>query len=465
MRPAYKTVVNIPWFEDEGIQAILGNKVTKESDAYAKVPLVFRALRLRCNTLTKVPVYVFKGKYGRGEPLEGGYAFEDSLPLHDLLWLSEAAILLRGASWVLKNQNMFGYQRGLQWLNPFTVRMEMFRGELRIWQEMPDGKRYPGENQYWTLEDFLYFRDFNPTDDVGPGVSATQVAMQDGNTLFATSRFLSNFFTADALPATMVTMPAGTQQTEVTRVEAWFKKRMRELKERVIGVKGDIKVERLTAELRTFDFDKTDTHAIQSVAWAFDIPKTILTADSANYATAGTEYRAYIEDTIIPRCMFYESIINPFLEESNQRIEFAPEELPVMQEDESKRAQSLSDLTAAGIPLDAALDILGYDLSEEAQASIDKALAEKEKKAKELPKPPVDEEGTPIERPEDKMKGELDKWMRKALNRLKASKSADVEFVSNVIPEEIKLGVTEALKIATTEVQIKAVFKKASEVE
>jgi hypothetical protein len=42
-------------------------------------------------------------------------------------------------------------------------------------------------------------------------------------------------------------------------------------------------------------------------------------------------------------------------------IQFMPEQLDVMQADEAQRAGSLLQLTQAGVPLRAAMQILGYD--------------------------------------------------------------------------------------------------------
>jgi HK97 family phage portal protein len=450
----------VPWFEDEAILNAIGKRVGSEATAYSKIPLIYRAIRLRCNSLVRVPVYVYRGKYDRGTPLEE-YQFENDLPLHDLLWMSEASILLTGAGYILKKQNQYGYSKGLQWLNPFTVRQETVNGQLMFYQEMPNGERFPKGKKYWTLDEMLYFRDFNPSDDIGPGVSATSLALTDGNILYSGSRFLSNFFSADALPITIVTMPGAIQKGERERVETWFKDKvvkMRNAAARILGVSGDVKLEKLTSDLETFDFDKVDTHAIQQIAWAFDIPKTVLTADSANRSTADTEYATYIEDTVIPRCNYYEKVVNGYLSEFNQRIEFAPEELSVLQVDESERADSLGKLVSAGIPLRAALDILGYDLSEEAQAELDKAEDKKEAE------PPAVEEEEPEEEVDEEMKAELEKWMRKSLNRLKAGKAAAVEFESVKIPHEIKVAVSEALGLSETEAQVKAVFTKVTEV-
>lgn len=378
-----KTIVTVPWAANENSWKNNANRVSDEAAAYSRVPLIFRAIRLRTSALSRVPVYVYQGT--SEEPIDS-YAFEDSLPLAKLLVLSELSLLLKGAAFNLKLSNSFsqslpsGFVRGLQWLNPFTIQYQQQQSKLYFWQQLPGGERYPKDKQFWTVEDFFYLREFNPLDDLGWGISPTSVALNDGAILSSVTAFLANFFTGDALPVTLVTLAKDTLDPERERVQNWFLKKLRGLRDkayRVLAITGDIKIEKLNDELKTMDFAGVDQHAIADIAWAFDIPKTLLTSDSANFATASSEYRTFLEYTIIPRATYYETEINNLLElaGTDQHIEFAPQEMTELQEDEAIRAGSLRALTDAGVPLDAALDILGYDISEKAQASIDKKLA------------------------------------------------------------------------------------------
>ena len=438
-----KTILNVPWGHDEGNWKP-NARVSNEADAYALVPLIHRAVNIRCNSLTRVPVYAYEGD----NILKNGYEFEAETPLRDLLWRVEAGMLLTGFSPVLKQSNEYGFKKGLQWINPFTIKYDYRNKELIFWQEVKEtGERFPKGKGFWTVEDFLYFREFNPLDDLGPGTAPTSVALGDARILANVSTFLGGFFGADAVPITMVVMPPGTGVEEQQKVELWFKKRVRGLRNavsRVLGVSGEIKLEKLTADLDTYDFPDVDNHALQGISDAFGVPQSLLRADSgANRAISDNERESYLNDTIVPRCKYFESIINPFLEEYGQRIEFAPEELPEMQEDEQSRASSLKALIDSGIPLMAALDILGYDLSEEAEDLIE----ESEKKKEEQANTPVivaqpdpnnpDQSQIPPE-DEEPIKAEIDKWMRKAKKSYQTRKVALVEFDSEVIPDEMR---------------------------
>jgi HK97 family phage portal protein len=449
-----------------GLGSSVGLSTVKE--AYNKVPLIFRAIRLRCDTLTRVPCYVYPAQGKGKENAKEQYYFEESLPLHDLIWKNEAAYLLNGASYTLKNRNKYGVKKGLQWLNPFTVQYDYINGEYRYWQQLDTGERYPESGGFWDIEDFLYFNDFNPDDDLGPGISPTQVALGDARTVANVTKFLGNFFAGDATPTTLVIAPTGTAPEELTRIGNWFRDKFAAFRrgrspERVLPVTGDVKIEQLTHELSTLAFDKVDTHSLQGISDAFGIPQSLLRSDSgANRAISDNDRESFLNDTIIPRCQYFERVINPFLKEFNQRIEFAPEELPEMQVDEAARASSLKTLTDAGVPLKAALDMLGYDLSEDAEAEIEKALKEKEANKKKLEdklnQQPENGQQPPPNGQQDPMNQDMQKWQRKAMKALAKGKPAQVTFDSEVIPEDLKQKVYAALEAATSEEAIKSVF-------
>lgn len=440
-----------------GFGSYRGEVITGEADAYKRAPLIYRALRLRCNGLTRIPCYV----YADGEEPIGKYIFEDSLPLRNLLWLAEASILLKGAAYILKNQNIYKKMKGLQYLNPFTIESKYIDGEMKFKQYV-NGERYPKGKEWWDADEMLYFREYNPTDDLGAGVSAVQVALGDSQTLAGVSRFLGNFFTGDGIPITMITMPGNTQEAERDRVENWFKQRMRQMRNsitRVLGIKGDLKIEKLTDEIKSFAIDEVDGHSLKGISDAFEIPQSMLRSDAgANRSISDNDKRTFLENTLIPRAAYYESVLNPFLKEFGQRIEFVPQELPEMQDDETVRAASLKQLVDSGVPLIAALDILGYDISDSSMRIIRKEYRTKNRERINILNGPKKDEQDEEDENNPQIKTEIDKWYRKSLKRMKAGKSADVEFESDIIPDELMEQIEKALKAVKSENELKAVF-------
>ena len=362
------TVLSIPWLTDAFEQGqMVRDRLVTVQDSFKKVALVYRAIRLRCNTLTSVPVTI---KINGKESVE--YPFEDTLSLHTLIWNMEASLLLSGASFNVKlidaNENVIG----LQYLNPFTVEIKYNApspqnpdGEI-LFRQQVNGQWYPNRKNWWTEDEILYVREFSPTDDIGPGVSASSVALGNSQLNHYLTRMVSHYFENGAISATIMSVPGGIGEEEKKRVQTYFARMMGGLRNafRILAVSGESKIEQLTPKIKEMDISSLDDHTIANIAWAMDIPKTILTADSANFATANTEYKMYITDTIVPRLRMIESNLNPFLSEFGCEIKFNEQELAVMQEDEVQRAQALVSLTSTGLPLVVALEMLGYNIPE-----------------------------------------------------------------------------------------------------
>jgi HK97 family phage portal protein len=480
MAKEFKAVQFPDWLSEESIGYSGGSFFTSHSPSrswntinttdmsYATVPLVFRALNLRCDALRRVPVYFYKNN----AIIKKGYPYEDSLPFKDWLWMCEASELLAGASFTLRLKNQWEFEKGLKVLNPFTVMDEsswIDERNIRLYQQI-NAKKYPeGGKGYWTTDEVIYWKSYSPLNDVAPGVSAAGVALGNSQLLHYLTRFLSNFFEKGAMPVTFAMLPAGSSDEQRNEVQSYFKKMMTGVKNafKVLAVKGEIKVEKLTPELASFEVQKLDTHAIDNIAWAFNVPKTLLTSDSATRATAETEYSNFLSQTISSRCDTYQSRMNKFLDSFNMRCEFAIEELPEMQVNETVRAGSLKNLVDSGVPLKTAMYILGYTLSDERQREMDDELL---KPPPALPTPtlrqpsaidPQPAQGQPAS--VQPMKSELEKWYRKSLKRLKDSKPAQVEFISDKIPSDLYGEIWKKLEVVKTEDELKSIFEEPNE--
>jgi HK97 family phage portal protein len=451
MKQPYNIKMNFPWQGMSEGEDYMWNIMSEKAhtSSYSKVPLIFRALNLRCNALNRVPIYIYRARTEVEE-----YPFEEEFPLKDLLWLAEASVLITGSSYLLKLQNKYNIEKGLQWLNPTTMNVKLNeQNEKVFWQEL-NGRRYP-DNGFWTEDELLYWAMFNPLNDLGGGVSALSLASPNGDLQHYVTTFLNKFFKSGAMPVTMVMLPSGTQEPERERVENWFKKSVQGLKNafRVLGVRGELKVEKMTPELKSFELEKLDTHSIDNIAWAFDIPKTLLTSDSSNKATADTEYRNFISNTIEPRCQWFETRINKWLSEYNYRIEFAPQEMAEMKEDENKKATAFKAYVDAGMSLQLAAAVTGVDIPEDFESFWDEETNK--------PQPTVLQPGQQANdetQQEDEQQQDMQKWYRKSLSRIRSGKNAQCEFVSAFIPEDRRLKVFESLSEIKNDVELKKLF-------
>lgn len=479
-----KTAIQIPWLTEMQFGSGRKTTVRSESEAYVKVPIIFRALRMRCNGLTRVPVYLWNGEDEVDE-----WPFQSTMPLNSLLWMGEASNLLRGSAYFVRLLDDSQNNIGLQFLNPFTVEQKLVpvkqdgggtRDELIFWQVI-DGKRHPiGPPDYWPREQMFYLRDFNPTDDVGPGTSAASVALMSTQVQHYLTRFSSQFFENGAMPITMLNLPPGTQKAEKERVQNIFREMMQGVKNafRVIATTGETKAQILTPELKSMELESISQRAIRDVAWAYEIPKSLLTGENANYAEAEVQKRNFIQDTITARASYYEAEVNALLKVSDFdfSIEFAPQEMHEMQKDEAAKATAFYDYVQGGMPPQLAAAIVGVNVPEAWQAWMDigkegpgaDAVPDtgggpRTEDVDELPATPGRDSSVPNagNSPSTAGKSSVDmhRWERKALKRLKESQRPQCEYKAHTIPPEVKKRVYDALAFAKTSVEVHNIFR------
>jgi len=473
-RGGIKTIISIPWTVDQlQYGQNKSEKVKDEADSFSKVPLLFRAVNLRCNTLTSVPYKITKIN-GKDE-IE--YPYEEMLPFQDLIWKTEASLLLKGASYCVRLADEGGTQVGLQWLNPFTVvvkkvnRKDPTSTEIGF-QQYLNGKTYPLTKEgYWSADEMFYLRQFSVSDDIGPGTAPAAVGMTSSRLQHYLTFFASQFFESGAMPVTMLGLPGDPQPAEKERVESFFKKAMQGMRNafRVLAVSGEVKPQILTPDFKDLAIPALKEHAIDDISWAFDIPKTVLISNAANYATADSDMQHFLKHTIIPRTKFFEHQFNTkLLNDFDMKLTFFPQQMTELQEDEKERSGAFRNYVLSGMKPQLAAAVLGIDIPEDYKAEWEAGPTEPLLTGRQSvlaqgvteapPGPVVEESGGKDVGEKSAMRDDLDRWKRKALKRLDAKKSAQVEFESSFIPSEIKAGVFALLEKADNADVVRGIF-------
>ncbi len=215
----------------------------------------------------------------------------------------------------------------------------------------------------------------------------------------------------------------------------------------------------------------------EDVAVALGIPMSILFANAANYATSQQDELNFLTKTVIPDCEFIASVLNEQLFDAlGLYMEFLPETLDAMQEDEAARAAAVKTYTDAGMPLLMAIDVLGVELTEEQRAELEQEIIDRKARADEMaarlaqaPEPEEEEteaeESTPTSPQEapgraenEKRLSDMDKWERKALKALRRAGSAVVSFESDFISSTEWHRINTALAEARTDADVRVVF-------
>jgi hypothetical protein len=274
------------------------------------------------------------------------------------------------------------------------------------------------------------------------------------------------------------------KQAEREKLEDWWSNLVTGVKNAFTGkvINADAVTPTVIGEgLKELENTTISEEKREDIAVALGIPMSILFANAANYATSQQDELNFLKLTVIPDCEFIASVLNEQLfEPLGLHLQFLPETLDAMQEDEAARSAALQQLTSAGVPLLMAMDLLGFELTDEQRAELEQAIIDKEERAAEMAarlsqKPAEDQTAqdetqadenttpaSPQEAPgqaqEEKRLSDMDKWQRKAIKALRRGESAVVAFESEYISVTEWNRINTALADARTDADVRIVF-------
>ena len=434
-----KAIVSVPGWVEQMADGTGTRNAGNPISAWQNVPLLYRAVNLRCQSISSIPFVLFKNDEDVGQEWPFEYA-----PLPDLMYKIELGLLLTGSAYVLK---MYTGRilTDLQCLNPTTVKWEYKHGENIYTQKI-------GQKEYgpWTDEEMVSFREPSMTSDIGAGVAPAEVALASANLRFNMDEFAANFFQSGGQPVTLITTDGNPSQAEMERAQSFFRRSISGVANawRTLFLRGDIKVNALTPDLSSMEMYNLNQHVVLDIGAALGIPRSVLESDASNYATSVADMRSYWENTVRPRIPMYESAINDQIFGSSvdgYRIVFTPENLSIFQEDEKERSTSLLQYVQAGIPLAQAMAMLGLNPEENLPEPETIAVEEIEDVENE-PSPGI---------VSDNAQDELRAWRRYELKRIGKPHRA---FQPKYIDKDTIKAVSHALKDLDDKLAIERMF-------
>jgi hypothetical protein len=193
---------------------------------------------------------------------------------------------------------------------------------------------------------------------------------------------------------------------------------------------------------------------LEEISHAFGIPKTMLLADAANYATAKEDRMGFWQETIRPRAeVWIQSVINEqLLNERGLRLEFAFDEMDIFQQDEQVRAASYYNYIQAGMKPSIAAQILGIELPADYEYAM---LDEDAKEVREV------EAVNDDSRPRPVVTDELRAWLR--FEEARFGKEDKREFECKFTPSALAGAIQGALETAKSKDDIKRIFRQAEQ--
>jgi HK97 family phage portal protein len=449
---------------------------TTSGDYYKLIPTLYRAVQIISYYVSTMPFVLKKGKteYDKSAEWKNKIGFMSN-PF-TLLQLIVSSLEIAGNCYLFRERNQV-VTRALYYCLASSIKVELDEEKHKV-EYFERAVKVNGMTipKKFAPEEFVYFWLPDPYVEFGPANNYPVLAAANAcGVLLNMDVFAANFFEHGAIKVTLLTVEGAPTEAEKKKLSDWWKRIVSGVKNAFSSnvISATVKPVVIGEGMKELENVTIGEEKREDIAIAMGIPMSILFANAANYATSQQDELNFLTQTIIPLCQFIESILNEQIFEAlGLHWQFLPETLDAMQEDEASRAVALGQLTGAGLPLLMAMEILGYELTDEQMAELKAAEEEKKRKAEELaqrlaqkPEPqPGQDEQVQDEKPADNtnsdttFKSELEKWRRKAINAMKKGKPANVDFVTTVIPSEICQTIATALEMALSETDVKDAF-------
>lgn len=359
------------WLIDQG--SVSGD--ISASTAFRAVPYVYRCTILRAQALSAMPFVIEQN----GKELE---EWDGETMLRNALFLAEAGLCLTGEAYFHKQANPAGFLKALQWFASSTITIESDdqKGGL-----LGFTRRIKTVEKFYKPQELLYFWRVNPLGELGPGPCEADVALTEAGVQKNTFDWASAFFRRGAIPAVILGVEGNPSSEELQRLENWWKGLLQGVKRawEAVAVRASVKPTVVGAPVKDLAMPELDEITRRHICTAFGIHLSMI-EEAANFATKKEDRLSFYEDTIIPEGDRLAQAVNAQLLGPNLRLIFKPEEMSIMQEDETERSQALANLRQSGLDLLTALEVLGYDLSDEQWARVKDEEERKRKQAETL---------------------------------------------------------------------------------
>ena len=463
--------------------------------AYAVAAWAYKAIKVRAEAVSVVELKLFE---------EDGTEIDDhalvellkepgtgAISFTDLMRDTESAYGIWGrAFWLIERglpytSGVTG-ALGLQWLNPQTIEVQSNRHGITGFKQT-----LGAQTQTFMPQDVIYFRNFDPNNDLG-GLSPLSVVLSEVNAEVNAARYVAGFFANDARPSGLLTTDQHMPDAEIERAIKWWEKLFKGVTERwktgVLG--GGLKYQQISTDMKDISMPSLREEDRRAILAVYGVPPTLAGAwEAANYATAKEQKASFYEDTIIPQLLYYAGVLNwhllpqyPDLTARNARLGFAINEIEAIQEGEDDRAARVGDLYEKGIVtlnearFELGLDPVpdGDDFKKPAPAipfGADPAAAQDGTDPDADNTTEADREqaakaaysrfapAAPPARIDPAVKAELDQWERFALKR---SGTNHRPFSPDVIPFRFAVTIQRALAKAESKSAIRHVFRMAA---
>lgn len=430
-------------------------------NAYKMVPVMKSAIQLRANSVASFPYQIVRN----GEDVTHAQDMIELMhTLRPLLKKVELNLCIYGHAYLLIEKNRFGISKRMRSLMPLTMKpiIDQTKGLVGFYRTMNE-KTYQ-----LSLDEVIYFWTDSVDAEIGPGTSDAETAMRAASTLYFLDTFLENFWKRGAIKATLLTVGGATQQAEIEKLEAWWKRFISGVKNawQSVGIRADVKPIVIGDTLKdTVNPDLTE-QSRTDVLTALGVPHSLVLSNAATYATAQVDRLGFYENTVYPEALAICNALNDqYFTRFNIRIVPVPNKLETYQRNEIDKAQGVIQLTGSPIlTVNEARDMMGYGPIQEAPMNIDDKFDTPEEIIDATAPSAQPEQMNPNVVPPPEKSFDLSKWRTKSLKSFNNGKNPNVKFVSDTIPIDEQHIIRESLTHASCTDEINMLFNSMKRV-
>lgn len=331
-----------------------------EHDVYdlaRHVPWLYRSINIIAETIVNLP--------RDAEALGVLSSLDFATLLNELV----GDYLLTGSMFACLETNRTGRKPNIRRFHPRTIKLltDSEAGLIGFERRVSEADVYT-----YDVHEIMYAWIPSRRSELAIGDAPVYSALRAGGLLSSIDEHAVKYFESGAINPTIAkiqdfqTYPESEQERTKSILARLFSRGI-DGSNRVAPVGTNIEFESIGSPMSELAVPELTNAKREDIATALGIPQSLLFSNATNYATAQQDNRHFYEKTILPLARKIESMFNTYFENHKlqPRLFFNEQQLEVFQSDEAMRSGSLKNLVDVGMPLDIALQILGYDLTDE----------------------------------------------------------------------------------------------------
>lgn len=467
--------ITLPQYPDAAWDFITEPPDPANEDYYSSVAAVYRAANLTAGALANLPFALVNDK--SGEDYDVSDAWENKVGFmpspRELIRLWRLSLFM--------NNSAYGFMEGnrvisqLRYIVPSTIK-PVVDNKLGL----TGFKRTIGTTTTtYSLKErriFYIWRLDHTTELLPSDHTEFKALMAAAGVLYYADYFTQNFFQRGGIKPTMLMVKGVPSREDREKIETIWDKVVHGWYKYLGKVFNAEAIEPHVIGEGIDNLKDSDLHQekLSDISIAAGIPLSLLLSNSANYATAQTEYVSWYRDSIIPWADFMADIMTDQLFKLlGLRFEFRPEMTDPGQEDEVSRAQAYASYVNTGMLPSVAAQILGIELPPDMEyEDLDPDEEEEPEETTDNPQNVVLVEPTTDETPEEEAKSlamrwvptitqlrEMELWQDIAFRKMRRGDNMDFPFELRALPENIGAQIQAKLRVAKVEGDILSAFE------